>query len=345
MKDDSQTTDYQEKYLFLTRNLSKISVLEKIKEASEEVQIIRIFIAGERRFVDQFSDLKKEFPCIFLAHSINGPRLPSVCVHTGEGNLKSFRYISQLALTHQLTGGLNTKEIDGRKIGTIFETENERQLYLCGFQDYESVDEVLKSQNFSPQDLFRHWNFIEDINHNYEGFNQLRDAYFQKHKITDFPAATGIEADLEGQKLSLNFEGIQSNEVEIKDLKSDLQPDASSYGPKFSRGKVLTFSQFKKVYISGTSSVDWDGKSIFQDDPERNVDYVLDCVGHLLQKEGTDFNDIVFSIVYCKNEKYFDIFLQIYKSKNWRFPFIPLCVNICREDLFFEMECVAIKNH
>ena len=61
------------------------------------------------------------------------------------------------------------------------------------------------------------------------------------------------------------------------------------YGPKFSRGKILDFEndKVKKIYVSGTSSVDKKGKSALIGDYDKNIDYVISCVEHLLKNSNT----------------------------------------------------------
>jgi len=210
---------------------------------------------------------------------------------------------------------------------------------------YQEIDYLLSKSNFKSHDIFRFWNFIELIEKNYDIFNEIRKSYFQLHDIQNFPAATGIESSLINSKISLCAEGTDTAEaIQIKTLNSNLQNEASDYGPQFSRGKVLEFLDegIKKIYISGTSNVGKNGESVFFENSDKNVKYVFECVEHLLKKESAELNDIVFSIVYSKTEEHFNVFQALYKKNNWNFPYIPLFTNICRENFFFEIECMAI---
>ena len=84
---------------------------------------------------------------------------------------------------------------------------------------------------FSSADAFRFWIYMENIKKNYASFNKARDKYFRKNGISDFPASTGIETRLAGnRKISISLEAIKTNgskEFEIRNLKSSLQCEAS----------------------------------------------------------------------------------------------------------------------
>lgn len=249
-----------------------------------------------------------------------------------KGNIQNFTYLKQ----------------GNKTIGASFKIDGIQHSTISGIKGsinevFSSLPTYLKNKNGS---IIRSWNFIENIHQNYHKFNEARNIFFQNKKINDYPAATGIEADLGGAKFNLSLDAISGppEKLQITTLHSDLQMEAYNYGPKFSRGKVIYFKKegIKKIYISGTSSVNQQGKSVFCNNPEKNAAYVLRCVEHILEKEGSDIGRIVMSLIYCKDKEHYEEFLKIYKTRQCKFPYIPLFVNICRKDLFFEMECIAL---
>jgi enamine deaminase RidA (YjgF/YER057c/UK114 family) len=188
---------------------------------------------------------------------------------------------------------------------------------------------------------------MEDIPVNYQGFNHARNAYFEKNEIREYPAATGIDAQLaDGAQISVGFEAVQSKSGIIKRrIKSQMQCEAKEYGPKFSRAMLLACPKDKtgKLYISGTSSVDRYGNSILLDSPKENVAYVMSCFAHLLEKNKMSLNNIVTAYVYFKNKRMHQEFAKLYREIEWTFPYNPLFVEICRDNFFFEIEGVAIS--
>jgi len=217
-------------------------------------------------------------------------------------------------------------------------------------QAYEMLEKIMARYGFSPKDAYRFWIYMKNIKKNYTALNKVRDKYFRKNKIRDYPASTGIEADLVGhRRISISLEALKIScrrDIAIQRLRSKLQCEASAYGPKFSRGKVVHFERdkVKKVYISGTSSVCKDGSSAKKDDYTKNVEYVISCVCHLLVNSGSGFENIVMSRIYAKNVKVQKIFEKVYLEKGWIFPYNFLKTNVCRENLIFEIECIAVGN-
>lgn len=242
----------------------------------------------------------------------------------------------------EIFGYIKNKE---HTIGASFTKEKIQQYFLTDIRgDFEEVFDQVQNYIETNLEILRMWNFIENIHQNYPVFNKVRDAFSLKNKIEVYSAATGIEADLGGNLLSLSVDMIASSkDIEITTLHSDLQNEAYDYGPKFSRGKVVYFKKegVKKIYISGTSSINQKGESVFCNSPKENVAYVLDCVENLLKKTQSDLDKVVMSIIYCQDERHHKAFLSLYKKRQWNFPYMPLFVNICRPDLSFEMECIA----
>ena len=225
--------------------------------------------------------------------------------------------------------------------------------------EYEKINRILKHYEFPPGNIYRFWNFIMDIDGNYPAFNKVRDAYFKKNSILKFSAATGIEAEIGREKrINLGLEAIRPKESSLfrwETVSSDMQSEAYDYlrevsgllsGPKFSRAVVLDFpaASQKKIYISGTSSVNRKGESIFPNDMEKNVEYVLQSFGHLLEKNGFSWNDLVSVYVYCKNKKAFEAFEKAYSSKKFNFSYNLAFTNICRGNFLFEIEGIAAKS-
>lgn len=298
--------------------------LEKIE--TQDYKIIRIFSTDLN-----FSNPKYPF-CSFGHTKIISNPLRFFYVQAIKGDIQNFHYV---------------KNVQQEVVGVHFETRSVKQTMLSGLGG--RFDEVFQNISLflpAPNQIVRCWHFIETIHQNYTPFNLARDRFFSKKGITaPYPAATGIEADLKTGPLNVCLDSITgpSDQLEITTLGSDLQKEADTYGPKFSRGKVLHFKKegLRKIYISGTSSIDQGGRSVFCHEPEQNVSYVLDCVDHLLKKANSSFQEIVMSIIYSQDQEHYQAFLKIYKKKQWEFPILPLFVNICRKNLSFEMECLA----
>lgn len=225
--------------------------------------------------------------------------------------------------------------------GTPFERKNFKEQLVA---EYELVDRQIKKYNFSWKNIFRFWNYMENVIQSYETFNKVRNIFFEKNEIKIYPAATGIQANLFENEVFIGFDAVKSEVVKLSKIFSDKQIEASEYGPKFSRGMSLSFPcNKKKVYVSGTSTIGHTAESLFQNDLYANVRYVLDSVKHILEKENMNFKNIVQSVIYVKNKEIRSVFSQEYLEQKLNFPFVVLEVPICRDTFLFEMECLAVK--
>jgi enamine deaminase RidA (YjgF/YER057c/UK114 family) len=131
--------------------------------------------------------------------------------------------------------------------------------------------------------------------------------------------------------------------VKVQIVSSRMQCEAWKYGPKFSRAVLVTFKEdnIRKLYVSGTSSVNRRGKSVLKGKCGENIAYVMACIKHLLEKNRMSFDDLVMSHAYFKNAVVYEEFRSVYAANAWDFPYNPIFVDICRDDLLFEMECIA----
>lgn len=185
------------------------------------------------------------------------------------------------AILHAVRDGAVTPVIhNGRVIGSLIEFDDRHELHVMNMTTseegdvfaqtesiYIQVDYILEKHGFTANDIIRHWNYLKNIGDSYQGFNLSRDAYFARHGITRYPAATGIESNLAGrQQVSISLEAIRPIDgfIEVRALQSGLQCEASEYGPKFSRGMVIDDQKrrLKKVHVSGTSHIGRDGRTL-----------------------------------------------------------------------------------
>lgn len=313
---------------------------------SKKMRVGKVIALGNVEKLFKCMPAMKKYPLLFISNSPSATpdiRLDSLHLQLFEGTFDRFEFIQR-------------KE---KNIGFVFEYPSHRALTLHNITNgdtsvndflqeargvYGAVDDILSQHDFSPKDIYRSWNFLSRITRTYAPFNQARNEYFSRHSIEQYPAATGIEAGLSnGKSFMLGLEAIQGRGINVETVSSDLQCEACDYGPKFSRAVRVSSPEdsLEKLYISGTSSVNIQGTSILQDDPEENVKYVLLCVQHLLEKNKMSLQNIVTSYLYFKNDVVYGHFLRLYTKEGWSFPYNPVFTEICRDNFIFEMECLA----
>ncbi len=253
---------------------------------------------------------------------------------------------------------------DGHALGTCVEAGGYLHLSLAGLSEGTALagevsfsDEIaeeyvrngrwLHGYGFSSEHVCRYWNYMADIASHYADFNRARDGYFVAQGVKAYPAATGIEAVFPGERrISIGLEAyrpIADGSVIIAPVVSDMQCEASMYGPKFSRATSVVFPKdgIEKLYVSGTSNIGKTGQSTKGQDVHSDISYTMSCIGHLLSKRGMSLEDIVSARAYFHDAAAYQAFLSLYLSEGWTFPYIPVFSSVCRKELVFEMECLA----
>jgi len=251
----------------------------------------------------------------------------------------------------------------GRVVGSLFEDDRARYCRLTGLLPGDTscdraeqadailrwIDKILTGHGLAFSDVFRTWFYNHDILDWYGDFNRVRTRFFEQKKIFDglVPASTGIgggnaaEAALEAGLLALQP---KIPGVEVYAVPSPLQSSARDYGSSFSRAVEVAMPDHKRLYVSGTASIDVEGRTVFLDDTRAQVKLTMEVVQAILQSRGMDWADVTRSLAYFKRAEDAPL-LGAYCRDNDLAPF-PVIVaenDVCRDDLLFEIEVDAVQ--
>jgi enamine deaminase RidA (YjgF/YER057c/UK114 family) len=95
--------------------------------------------------------------------------------------------------------------------------------------------------------------------------------------------------------------------------------------------------------VSGTASIDEDGRTAHPDDFEAQADRMLVNVAALLEKQGANFGDVVSAITYLKNPADAGRLRKKLQEAGFEgFPNALVVAPICRPDLLCETEALAV---
>lgn len=117
----------------------------------------------------------------------------------------------------------------------------------------------------------------------------------------------------------------------------------------FSRGLRVELPGYSMLLISGTASVDGEGRSIHLGDIEAQSWRTFENIEALLASEGADWHDVVRTTCYLRDmsrdyEPFNEVRHAFYLERNLE-PFpasTGIQVTLCREDLLVEIEAMAI---
>jgi len=254
-------------------------------------------------------------------------------------------------------------ELDDRIVGSLLEDEHAQYCYLSGLlptetsrsrneqaaEIFKQMETVLQSNGLEFKDVVRTWFYNDNILEWYSDFNKVRDNFFNINQVYEglVPASTGVGgrnpagAALVGALLAVKA---KSEGVTASKVKSPLQSPALDYGSSFSRAVELNFPDHRRVYISGTASIDPDGTTVHIGDPETQVELTMKVVHAILESRDMIWDDVTRALAYFKHAKDAPIFNNFCSLNN--VPQLPVVIaenDICRDELLFEIELDAIK--
>ncbi len=116
----------------------------------------------------------------------------------------------------------------------------------------------------------------------------------------------------------------------------------------FSRGMRVDLDNCVMLFISGTASVNDDGKSIFPGDLKAQTRRTFENITALLESEGADWHDMVRTTCYLADFRHYDEFNEVRNEFFVEQGLNPLpastCIEarICRPELLVEIEAIAM---
>jgi enamine deaminase RidA (YjgF/YER057c/UK114 family) len=302
--------------------------------------------------------------CVFAGNRLyreflsKGTEWPVVCLQGDACTNGSFYSMQAVALSGIVPLPVR---LGGRDIGFIYEDDYARYCHLRGLlpedltasrsgqarSAFETTAAILAQNGFRFTDTVRTWIYLDHLLEWYDDFNAVRTAFFNETGIFDHivPASTGIGASNPlGAAITMDVLAVRpkGNEFSVQTVASPLQKPALEYKSSFSRAIELRSPTHRKLLISGTASIDPDGKTVHPDEPEKQIRLTMHAVKAILESRGMNWNDLFRGIAYFKDMSYLPIFKRVAVNIP-RFPLAVAHADICRHDLFFEIEIDAAK--
>lgn len=128
----------------------------------------------------------------------------------------------------------------------------------------------------------------------------------------------------------------------------DFLCEAVKYNSAFSRGISVDLNAMTMLFISGTASIDSQGKSLYRGDFLAQSQRVFDNITALLNSENACWKDVVQTRCYLKSMRHYKQFNKIrtkfYRKQGLTFFPSSVCVEarLCRPELLIEIEALAI---
>ena len=182
----------------------------------------------------------------------------------------------------------------------------------------------------------RTWIFARDVDVNYNGVVVARRQYFERIGLTaksHFIASTGIEGRHPDPRMLVETDaysvgGLASEQVRFLYAKDHLSP--TIYGDR------------RQVFISGTASIDAEGKVMYPGDVSMQTRRMLENISALLKEAGAKLKDIAMAVVYLRDAADYSIVRKIVMETCPDLNAVFVLAPVCRPAWLVEMECLAL---
>ena len=320
--------------------------------SSKDVKIVAQTVFGSSSYYDvHISSLNKIF---------SGIEWPITWIESqcyGNNKLTAIQLIAISGVS------LEPIRLNEKIIGNYFEYEDAQICFLGGLlptnikstnaQQAEDVfiqmEKALNLVGMDFSNVIRTWLYINNILDWYDEFNKVRTEFFNKRRIFEglVPASTGVgvanhkDAALVTELIAVKG---KSNLFKVEEVKSPLQCSAMDYKSSFSRAVEVRFSDYRRLYISGTASINSSGKTVFIENTEKQISQTMDVATAILKSRNMDWNDITRAIAYFPDINSSSLFKKYCLQQSISLAHIVITHgDICRSDLLFEIEVDAVK--
>ena len=228
---------------------------------------------------------------------------------------------------------------------------------LCGPGDsaYEQTlgmfglaEQLLQQAGMEFRDVVRTWIHMRDIDRDYGDLNRARREFFRARGIDPVPASTGIGGGpvSEAHVLCLGVYAVKAGRPAVRTvMTSPTLNEASEYGADFVRGMRIEEANKVALHVSGTASIDEQGRTAHIGDFDAQADRMFVNIAALLERQGANFGDVVSAITYLKHPTDAGSLRKKLDAAEFKgFPHALVVAPICRPDLLCETEVLAVPD-
>ena len=221
-----------------------------------------------------------------------------------------------------------------------------RNAYEQTLDMFGHAEELLQRAGMGFSDVVRTWIHLRHMERDYPEFNRARREFFTARGIRPVPASTGIQGApaSAAHDLCLGVYAVKSGRPpERTVMSSPTLNEAAEYGADFARGMKVVETNKLALHVSGTASIDEQGRTVHVGDFDAQADRMLENIAALLARQGANFGNIVSAITYLANPADAARLRQKLREAGFEgFPHALVAATICRPDLLCETEALAV---
>ena len=217
-------------------------------------------------------------------------------------------------------------------------------------QIFGQYQAALKAQGLSIEgNCLRTWLFVRDIDNNYAGVVKGRRDYFTEIGLTretHYIASTGINGNDPDPKVLVSMDAFAVKNIDLGKVRylkapSHLNP-THEYGVTFERATLFEHNGLRRIFISGTASIDSKGEVLHVGDPSMQTERALENIRALLSDGGATLENVKEAIVYLRNPEDRDKVTRVLNTQVPDWKCFMVHAPVCRPAWLVEIECVAL---
>jgi enamine deaminase RidA (YjgF/YER057c/UK114 family) len=211
---------------------------------------------------------------------------------------------------------------------------------------FGAAEDLLQQAGMEFRDVVRTWIHLREMDRDYGDLNRARHAFFEARGIDPPPASTGIGGGpvSEEHDLCLGVYAVKAARPPVRTLMTTpTLNEAPVYGSDFARGMKMVETNKVALHVSGTASIDEDGRTVHEGDFDAQADRMLVNVAALLAGQGATFGDVVSAITYLKRPEDAGRLRERLREAGFDgFPNVLVAAPVCRPELLCETEALAV---
>lgn len=251
--------------------------------------------------------------------------------------------------------------LPGPATGCVVATRGIERAYLCNVTGepgdkfraqaeamFDRTAGVLGELGIGFRDVVRTWIYLPDLYRHYDELNDIRTSFFAREGIERLPASTGIQGGTQppGREALMDVCAVfPSPCVEIEMMHAPAMNEATAYGSSFSRGMLVRTPTSTMAYVSGTASIDSQGRVVHEGDVPGQTHRMLDNVSALLQESGMDWSHVLRATAFLKQASFARDFEDAWSERRLPndFPIAVCRADVCRPEWLCEIEVTACR--
>lgn len=216
---------------------------------------------------------------------------------------------------------------------------------------FKDLGERLAKLKTSIEDsVLRTWLYAPHVDADYPGIVKARRELFESinlTKDTHYIASTGIQGGTGNQFARVFMDayaviGINKSKIRYIQVPDHMSP-TDIYGVTFERATACEMGNVDYLFISGTASIDKDGKIVYPGNIEKQTERTLENITAVLTAANFAIKDITSFMVYLRDPADYIFVKPVIDKYCENLPAIYVKAPVCRPGWLIEIEATAEK--